>query len=171
MATVTDVAEAILTRKGSIDSYQLHKLVFYAQAVHLARTDRPLFGERIEAWKHGPAVPALFGRHRGAYRVDTVGGDIAALDEDARSAVEEALSIYGRHTSTWLQAQTHIDEPWRQARRGLSDDARGGRQITPKAMLDYYGPMLNDPEIDSALAEAASQTGLTGSEILARYGA
>lgn len=41
------------------DIYKLHKLLYYAQGIFLARYDVPLFQEEIEAWDCGPMVDGL----------------------------------------------------------------------------------------------------------------
>lgn len=65
MVTARDVAEAILERAGPMDTFRLQKLVYYAQAVHLATEGEPLFADRIEAWVNGPVTPSLYQEHRG----------------------------------------------------------------------------------------------------------
>ena len=44
---------------GQMTAKKLEKLVYYAQAWHLARHQRPLFPETIEAWAQGPVVRHL----------------------------------------------------------------------------------------------------------------
>src|SRR5690606_17024633 len=43
-----------------ISNLKLQKLVYYAQGFSLALLDEPLFEDEIEAWMHGPVVPALY---------------------------------------------------------------------------------------------------------------
>ncbi|MFM6174756.1 MAG: Panacea domain-containing protein [Sphaerospermopsis kisseleviana] len=43
-----------------ISNLKLQKLVYYAQAWHLALFEQPLFNEDFEAWIHGPVVPELY---------------------------------------------------------------------------------------------------------------
>ena len=69
MASVHDVAAAILERTGPIDTFKLQKLAYYCQAWHLVWDEEPLFKARIEAWANGPVVRALYDKHRGSYRV------------------------------------------------------------------------------------------------------
>ena len=53
-ATVAAALRARLTpAPGDV---KLHKLLYYAQGWHLARTGRPLFPEAVEAWTDGPVV-------------------------------------------------------------------------------------------------------------------
>lgn len=43
-----------------VSNLKLQKLLYYAQGFHLAMTGRPLFDEPIQAWMHGPVVPAVY---------------------------------------------------------------------------------------------------------------
>jgi uncharacterized phage-associated protein len=47
-----------------ISNLKLQKLLYYAQAWHLALYDSSLFPERIQAWVHGPAVPPVYRRFK-----------------------------------------------------------------------------------------------------------
>jgi uncharacterized phage-associated protein len=39
-----------------LSNMKLQKLVYYAQGLHLALNDAPLFKGKIEAWTYGPVV-------------------------------------------------------------------------------------------------------------------
>ena len=75
MHTALDVAKWFLTyNKIMMDSdgaeyisnLKLQKLLYYAQGTFLAVTGFPLFDDAIEAWTHGPVVPAA-GPDSGGY--------------------------------------------------------------------------------------------------------
>ena len=169
MASVVDVAESILTSLGPMDTFRLQKLVYYSQAVHLARTGEPLFAERIEAWSNGPCAPVLYSQHRGSWHVATVGGDGAALGEVELASVRRTSEYYGSQDSQWLVNQTHLEDPWRDARRGVPEGARSDHEITVAAIRDYYAPILDDPELIAALASVVPGGGLTAEEIDSKY--
>ena len=171
MADVLDVAEKILREAGPTDTFRLQKLVYYAQACHLARHDKPLFDAPIKAWVNGPVVPELFQAHKGAYKVTTVGGDPANLSNEQADSIEMALRLYGGHNSTWLVAQTHAEPPWLDARRGLAPDAPASPRIDIEEMRKYYGVILNDPEIEAALTGGAADDGMTASQLRERFSA
>jgi uncharacterized phage-associated protein len=169
MVTAQDVAEAILEHKGPMDTFRLQKLVYYAQALHLATTGGPLFSDRIEAWTNGPVVPTLYQRHRGDYRVKTVSGRSDRLDDSALRSVETMLDYYGDQSSSWLVNQVHLEEPWRRARAGVGPRERSGREIPLESIRSCYKPIFADPEIANALTQARKGGGLTAQEIRRRY--
>ena len=63
-----DVANYFLWLANDIGSFvsnlKLQKLVYYAQAWHLALYDCPLFDEDFQAWIHGPVIPELFEKYQ-----------------------------------------------------------------------------------------------------------
>jgi uncharacterized phage-associated protein len=145
MANVLDVAAYILRRQGSMTAMKLQKLVYYSQAWSLVWDEKPLFRERIEAWANGPVVPELFDAHRGRFAVASIsGGDPSKLTANQEETVKAVLGYYGDKPSQWLSDLTHMEDPWKDARKGLSETARGNRVITHEAMANYYSSLLPD---------------------------
>lgn len=143
MASARDVAAYILQKQGSMSTWKLQKLVYYAQAWSLVWDERPLFDERIEAWANGPVVPTLYQAHRGRFTMSEgdIDGDADALDQDARETVDAIIDFYGQKTGRWLSELTHQEPPWLEAREGLRPGQRGQRPISIDAMADYYGSL------------------------------
>jgi uncharacterized phage-associated protein len=169
MANVLDVAETVLKTAGPMDSFRLQKLVYYAQAYHLAYQDQPLFTEPIKAWVNGPVVPALYHIHKGQFGVETVDGDSSKLTPDEANSVAMVLGIYGRHTSEWLVEQTHMEPPWLEAREGLPPDTKASPEIDIAAMKRYYTRILNTPDIGMATLSERTSRGFTTEELRERY--
>lgn len=169
VATAKDVAEAILERKGPMDTFRLQKLVYYAQALHLSTTGQPLFADRIEAWTNGPVIRSLYEAHRGRYSVRSVSGSSGQLGPAAIQSVDTMLEYYGDQSSGWLVNQVHLEDPWRTARKGLEPEERGSRQIPLESMRSFYGPVFADPQIAEGLATARRESGMTAQEIRQRY--
>lgn len=118
---------------------KMQKLVYYAQAWHLARTDAPLFSEPIEAWVNGPVVRELYEQHRGQFALSHwPAGDSDALSVGQRRLAGEILDTYGEQTAAWLSEQTHSEEPWKRARQGLPDTAPSAAIIDTALMATYY---------------------------------
>ena len=141
MPTVSDVAAYILKKCRPMTAMKLQKLVYYCQAWSLVWDERPLFGERVEAWANGPVVLELYDQHRGMFKIDHSlldKGDERGLDDEAVETVDAVLKFYGKKSSQWLSDLTHSEDPWREARRGLAPGQRGDREITHGAMMEYY---------------------------------
>lgn len=154
LLTAADVAEYILAKCGTISAMKLQKLVYYAQAWALVWTEAPLFEEEIQAWTNGPVVPSLWEQHRGQYQVarGQFKGDPGKVCAEQRDVIDAVIAFYGSRNPQWLSDLTHMEDPWREARRGLPDGASSTHVISKASMLEYYSSLR--PECDQ---EAAAQ--------------
>ena len=145
MVRVQDVAQYILNKRGPMTTWKLQKLVYYAQAWSLVWDEERLFNEKIEAWANGPVVRALYDLHSGQYTISELPvGDFGKLTPTQRETVDAVLEYYGAKNGQWLADLTHIEDPWKNARRGVQDGARSNVEITPEAMAEYYGGLDAD---------------------------
>ena len=142
MPSAFDVAAYVLQQKGPMTTWKLQKLVYYCQAWSLVREDEELFPEEIQAWANGPVVPRLYAEHRGEYRISydffKMIGDSNNLNQEQKETVDKVLSFYGDKDSQWLSNLTHMEDPWKDARVGLSDNERGTIPITKESLKKYY---------------------------------
>lgn len=141
MASVHDVASAILRKLGPMTAMKLEKLVYYCQAWSLVWDDAVLFPERIEAWAAGPVVPALYYRHRGQFQVGSWEGNVDNLTATQNETIDAVLKYYGGKSSQWLSDLTHSESPWIEARAGLAPLERGNQEITLASMAEYYSSL------------------------------
>ena len=142
MATVYDVAAFILREQGEMTAMKLQKLVYYCQAWHIAWTDNVLFPSRIEAWKDGPVCPDLWREHVNVFRVASIGrGNPDRLTDRERATVRAILKHYAHRSPQWLSDLTHMEDPWREARRGIPPGSPSNAEITPAALGRYYASL------------------------------
>jgi uncharacterized phage-associated protein len=148
--SVHDVAAYILAKQGGMSAMKLQKLCYYSQAWHLVWDEEPLYRERIEAWANGPVAYELFDAHRGQFSLgDTwTRGNAAVLTPSQRETIDIVLEHYGKLTGQALSAMTHAEDPWRDARKGLSDTARSNAEITHAAMADFYSALAQSDDDD-----------------------
>lgn len=130
MATAYEVAQYIEAQMSSFGETQRHKLAYYAQAWHLVWTGRPLFADRIEAWKNGPVVRSLRFVHPSA--------DSSTLTDDERATVDAVLDYYGHMNGGSLSALTHKEAPWLDTRGELPRGAACDDEIPLDLMRQYY---------------------------------
>ena len=122
-----------------VSNLKLQKLLYYAQAWHLALYDEPLFGERLEAWVHGPVVPPVYGTFKQwTWQPISVEVTLPDVSDPDREHLDEVMDVYGGLTAMYLEKLTHQEDPWRKARAGLSDDAPSNAVISHKDMQEYY---------------------------------
>jgi uncharacterized phage-associated protein len=135
-----DVADYILLRLGGMSAIKLQKLMYYSQAWALAWTEKPLFSDEFEAWANGPVLPALYQKHRGCFRIAKgfFEGDPGRLSSDQLDVVKKVLAFYGDKDPQWLSNLTHLESPWKDARKGLRPGERGNNVITKESIIEYY---------------------------------
>ena len=141
MANIFDTAKYILERKGCLSTMKLQKLCYYAQAWSLVWDDSPLFDEDFQAWANGPVCPELFRQFQGKFSVsaDIVPGDSANLTDNQKNTIDVVLEHYGDKNAQWLSQLTHMEDPWREARKGIPAGSYSTNIITKESMAMYYG--------------------------------
>lgn len=145
MLSANEVASVILTRTGEwMSSMTLQKLLYYAQAWHMAVTDEPLFAEAIEAWKDGPVVREVWAAHKEPAsrraRVQRIDG--IELDDIASGLIDLVIAHYGTLSGDELSHLTHGEEPWKRARRGIRAGEQSRKQVSLQLMAQYYRTQL-----------------------------
>ncbi|KAA3609356.1 MAG: DUF4065 domain-containing protein [Planctomycetota bacterium] len=144
MASVFDVAAYILAKRHRMTAMKLQKLVYYSLAWSLVWDEEELFREPIEAWTYGPVCPDLYQAHKGQFIVTEIpNGDPNALTEDQRETIDAVLDGYGKATALRLSQLTHQERPWKEARKGLSDEVFSTREIDLNLMTEYYSNLVS----------------------------
>lgn len=139
---VYDVASYILKKCGELTTMKLHKLVYYSQAWSLVWDEKPLFNERIEAWANGPVIKELFSYHKGCYSISNISiGNYELLNDIQKETIDSVIDYYGGKSAQWLIELSHLEEPWKKARIGLSPNERGNTVITNESMAEYYSSL------------------------------
>lgn len=145
--SASDVADYIIRwsqdRGEPITNLKLQKLVYYAQAWHLALKKRELFEGDFEAWVHGPVNYPLYQRFKGLRWKPIVGRPPEPpLSDSAIKHIDNVLEVYGADSAYDLERMTHKERPWREARGNLPPDKESRNVIPAKAMRDYYRARL-----------------------------
>lgn len=144
--SVFDAASYVLSKLSGkyCTTMKLHKLLYYCQAWSMVWAEKPIFGERIEAWSNGPVIKELFYFHKGSYSIhynDITNGNERLLSEAQKGVIDDVIDFYGDKDPQWLIDLTHSEDPWVAARKGLSSNERGNREITLDSMQLYYSDL------------------------------
>jgi len=144
--SASELAEAFLAFANEhgdlISNMKLQKLLYYAQGWYLALFDEPLFADRIEAWIHGPVVPAVW-RHYQSFGFKPIESnatreDLPELPESVWDHIEEIWKGYGRYSGYDLVAMTQAETPWLVARRGLNPTEVGSNEVTVEYLTSFF---------------------------------
>ena len=104
-----------------ISNLKLQKLLYYAQGTFLAITDEPLFDDPIEAWTHGPVVPAVYHeyKHFDDRGIELENGfDLPAFTSDESELLLEVYNEFGQFSAWKLRNMTHQETPWKITPKG-----------------------------------------------------
>lgn len=126
---------------GSFISHlKLQKLVYYAQAWHLALYNSPLFEEDFQAWVHGPVIPELYQKYQSFnWQPILKEVDFPQLPQNILAFLEEVAKEYFACDAYELEQMVHLEEPWQKARANLPADTPSEAIIQKEWMQEYYG--------------------------------
>jgi len=112
-----------------ITPIKLIKLVYIAYGWALALVKKRLFGEQIEAWKHGPVIPSLYHefKHFGStpitdratiadyFDMEQTEPRVDNSDKDVLEILDKVWAAYHRFSGWTLREKTHaVGTPWEQ---------------------------------------------------------
>ncbi len=143
MITSTTAAQYLLTLsepdEGDLISNRLiQKLVYYAQGIHLALYDEPLFLAEIYAWAQGPVVPSLFSAYPDSGPIPVPENfDLTSVPEPANRVLDEVWNVYGQYSAWRLREMTQSEPPWK--------ETPIGKVITREALKTYFKTLIDPP--------------------------
>ncbi|MGO7036067.1 Panacea domain-containing protein [Rhizobium ruizarguesonis] len=121
-----------------LSNLKLQKLCYYGAGIIAAvrqNDARPLFSDRIEAWTHGPVVPAQYGRfkHLGADAIPPVEDfNTDQIEARDRMVLDNVYDFYGQYSAWKLRNMTHDEAPWKAA------FARENKVITTGELKEFF---------------------------------
>ena len=102
--------------EADISNLKLQKILYYAQGHYLARNSSPLFNDDIQAWAHGPVVPAVYHAFKnfgsGDVEIDEA-YDWSTIDDDSTQFLIEVWATFGQYGAWRLRQMTHEELPWK----------------------------------------------------------
>lgn len=142
--SVFDIANWFLS-KESMTQKKLQKLCYYAQAWCYTLKDYRLMDTVFEAWIHGPVSPALYDKFKnfGYSSIRIAGKYNSNIADDDEELLESVWETYGDHTGNALEALSHSEPPWIEARSGYAPNERCNIPISLETMKHYYSSIYS----------------------------
>lgn len=147
----TVLADYILESKGCMSHLKIQKLLYLIEGYHLAYFDEPLLNDEFEAWVHGPVSRKLYNtlKDKSKLHSDIIykpkeGEEspksivVRTLASEQIELVDTILSMYGDDTGLELEAITHGQPPWINARRGYAPCDKCEILVSKDEMREYF---------------------------------
>ncbi len=154
--SVQEIANFLIWDSHEVGSFicnaKLQKLLYYAQAWHLAIHGKPLFGGKFEAGSHGPVLRSVYNRfeHFGWRSIDefTPKPD---LDPETVRFLRKILEDYGALDARKLECSIRQEAPWLNARKksGVGLDEPCETHIEEDDMRDFYRDRMNTASVEA----------------------
>lgn len=148
------IAKSNLAGDG-ITNKKLQKLLYYVKAWGLVYFEDGVLNDEFEAWAHGPVCPIVYHAYKqyGFGLIETDMAEKTAMTfvtnfrkrqiasglSEKMDLVDAVFDKYGQITSLQLELLTHQEDPWIEARKGLSPVENGNRVISEESMRTFYG--------------------------------
>jgi uncharacterized phage-associated protein len=106
------------SEEADLSNLKLQKLLYYAQGWHLAQTGQALFGDRMQAWSHGPVVPDVYHSFKQFKTADVRLEDEdpfvwSDVDKKTSQFLIRVWNTYGEFGAWRLRNMTHEEAPWK----------------------------------------------------------
>lgn len=144
-----------------ITNKKLQKLLYYVKAWGLVYFTDGIITDQFEAWIHGPVCRSVYAEYKPfgykpitmdyngkssseflrAFRKEHI---LTDRDRDKMDLVDAVFNKYAVHTSLELELLSHSEEPWIEAREGLSPIETGHAEIKESTMERYYSSKLDE---------------------------
>lgn len=176
MVGCLDIARYFIRRsyqdnlEADMTNMKVQKLLYYAQSLHLALYDEPLFDNEIQAWRYGPVCPPAYSFYcefEAKQLPIPETDDVALVPQETLKLLEEVWEYFGEHHAYYLSGMTHLEFPWKNARKNLPSQASSTNPILVEDMrllgeeklleIERNHPAHN-PLVVQALKEAFEST-------------
>ena len=123
----------------AVTNLKLQKLLYYAQAWHLAVYKKPLFDDKIEAWAFGPVIREVYCAYKDCcfLPIKRAPGAGEVLSKQQAVFLNKIYETFMPFTARQLMHMTQLEEPWLGAYR--KDEIA---VIPQESMKSFYSKML-----------------------------
>jgi len=135
-------------KRALITNIKLQKLMYYAQAWHLASKGERLFDGDFEAWLQGPVLVCLYEDYkyfrwnpitRKGLGEESYQNLRKEIDSDSLEVLDYVIHRYFDMDAYGLEALVLSEEPWLKARNNEDTDESTRDLIKDQWMAEFYG--------------------------------
>lgn len=136
----TEVAEYIIERCNqkheSISNLKLQKILYFVQAQFIVKYGTPCFENIMQAWDHGPVVPAVYHEYRGYgnTNIPSYGDKRFHFEQDEQQTLDVTIDRASEYTASQLVEIARNQRPWMDAYE------EADRIITSESIRKFFAP-------------------------------
>jgi uncharacterized phage-associated protein len=144
-------------KEAKMTNMKVQKLLYYSQSLYLALYDEPLFKEEIQAWRYGPVCPPAY-RFYSEFEANQLPipdpEELSQIPDETKNVLAEVWEYFGGYHAYLLSDMTHLEFPWKKARRGLPSEARSTEPILLEDLKELGQQKLDEIERDHPFYES-----------------
>jgi uncharacterized phage-associated protein len=148
-------------REAEMTNMKVQKLLYYSQSLNLAMYDEPLFEDEIQAWRYGPVCPPAYKFYSEFEAKQLPLPDkkfLLEIPDNAKNLLEEVWGYFGIYHAYMLSDMTHLEFPWKKARKNLAPQESSTEPILIKDMQVLGSQKLEiiereNPAYESVISE------------------
>ena len=142
---IDKVAHYIAMSAYEITNMSMQKLLYYVDGFAQVLLGRNIFADNCEAWAHGPVFPNIYKKFK-SFGNDQIKVESIAIpdlvDEEEKRVIDTVLSAFAIYNGVFLRNLTHLETPWKEARKGYEEYDRCNN-IIPKESIGNYFNKIN----------------------------
>lgn len=101
-----------------------------------------LCNEKFQAWIHGPVCPELYQKYKKFGWQDIPRGDFKPeFNSEIENLLNKVWITYGNYSADQLEALSHTETPWINARKDKTSGDICSNEISPLDILRYYSKL------------------------------
>lgn len=139
---VDSAVKYFILRCVDITPLALQKLLYYTQGFYKAFNGVYLFENDCEAWIHGPVYKNVYDKYKthGFNPIEEDARDYEnfELSEIEIEMLDSIVMNFGCYSGKVLEKMTHLETPWRDARKGLGENEPSNIIIKKEAIAGYF---------------------------------
>jgi uncharacterized phage-associated protein len=153
-------------REAEMTNMKVQKLLYYSQSLYLAMYNEPLFEDEIQAWRYGPVCPPAYKFYSEfeAKQLPLPGKEfLLEIPDNAKNILEEVWGYFGIYHAYMLSDMTHLEFPWKKARKNLAPQESSTEPILIKDMQVLGSQKLEviereNPAYEPTISEVLNNT-------------
>ena len=146
----------IFQQMQEVTPLALQKILYYIQAIYLVLFDELPYPEKCKAWVHGPVYESVYYLFRDFKfnpiednRFVMLTGKAKKLGDKEKRVIDLVIGTFGMYSGKALEAITHEETPWIEARIGCDPDAPSNTIISWSSMKEYFTKVAEKYGVES----------------------